>query len=129
MNNSIKELKKAIDSLYEMSISKAQESELVVNKCIINESIKVYGEKMQTVVCMEEFAELTKELSKYLRGIGNRENLITEVADAFICLDMIKEMYHIDDEVLNEEIERKQARQRARLNDENKRSVGKFNKL
>jgi NTP pyrophosphatase (non-canonical NTP hydrolase) len=127
MSNSIKELKKAIDNLYELSI--AEQSEIVVDKNVINESIKAYGKELQTVVCMEELAELTKELSKYLRGIHNKENLLTEVADVIICLHMIKEMYRIDTKLLNEEIERKQERQKARLNNENKRSVGKFNEL
>lgn len=128
MSNSIKELKKAIDNLYELSINEPEKIGLVVNKCIIDESIKVYGEKMQTVVCMEELAELIKELSKYLRGIHDK-NLLTEVADVIICLYMIKEMYRIDTKLLNEEIERKQERQRERLRNENKRSTDEFNEF
>ena len=129
MNDSIKELKNAIDKLYELSINGPEISNLIVNKHIINESVKIYGKELQTIVCMEELAELTKELSKNLRGIGDRDNLITELADVFICLYMIKEMYRIADKTLNEEIEKKQERQKARLNDENKRSTGKFNEF
>ena len=35
-------------------------------------AVNVYGKTSQCTVCMEEMAELTKELSKNLRGPGQR---------------------------------------------------------
>ncbi len=58
--------------------------------------IEHYGEKHQTVVAMEEMAELTKELSKHLRGQSNREAIIEEMADVMICLAEQRYIHHID---------------------------------
>lgn len=88
---------------------------MIIDKEIINESIKKYGIGMQTVVCMEELAELIKELSKILRGKKNQENLIEELADVYICLETIKQINIVDDNKLQCEIYRKQERQRKRM--------------
>lgn len=88
---------------------------MIIDKAIVNDSISVYGELLQTVVSMEELSELIQELSKYLRGKGNEENLISEVADVYICLETIKELQNIDENKLQCEIYRKQERQRKRL--------------
>lgn len=58
------------------------------------EMISKYG-KMQLVVGIEELSELQKELTKDLRGNGNRENIIEEMADVQLILDELKEYYHI----------------------------------
>lgn len=62
---------------------------------IIKDAVKKWGKGMQTVVCMEECSELIKECSKILRGKGNKNHLIEEMADVKICLVMLEKMYEI----------------------------------
>ena len=52
--------------------------EINVDKSIVSKSIKHYGEGMQSVVCMEELSELSQAISKEIRGVGNRSNLVEE---------------------------------------------------
>ena len=67
---------------------------------IMRSAIRKNGKAMQTVVAIEEMSELQKELTKFIRGKGNRENLIEEVADVLVMITQIQLMYHIpDDEV------------------------------
>lgn len=57
--------------------------------------MNVYGKTSQCTVCMEEMAELTKELSKNLRGQDNAAH----IADVEIMLEQLKLMFSIRDEV------------------------------
>ena len=67
---------------------------------IMRSAIRKNGKAMQTVVAIEEMSELQKELTKFIRGKGNRDNLIEEVADVLVMITQIQIMYHIpDDEV------------------------------
>ena len=74
-----------------------------------------YGIDKQSVVCMEELAELTQQVSKQLRGKGDKNHLTEEMADVYICLDMLGKMYNIDPEQLEDEIWRKLARTEERI--------------
>lgn len=67
---------------------------------IMRSAIRKNGKAMQTVVAIEEMSELQKELTKSIRGMGNRENLKEEVADVLIMITQIQIMYALpDDEV------------------------------
>jgi NTP pyrophosphatase (non-canonical NTP hydrolase) len=44
----------------------------------------------QTLMVFEETAELQKELTKTIRGKGNRDDLIAEIADVEITIESIK---------------------------------------
>lgn len=66
-----------------------------MSNIIIEKAVNHYGKEHQTVVCMEECSELIKECSKMLRGIGNIHHLAEEIADVYICLEMLEEMYEI----------------------------------
>jgi NTP pyrophosphatase (non-canonical NTP hydrolase) len=80
------------------------------------ESIRKYGKEIQSIVCMEECGELIQAISKRLRGKpGAIDNLAEEMADVTICLHMLKEMYGITDEQLEEWTARKTARQYERM--------------
>lgn len=80
------------------------------------ESIEKYGKTMQSIVCMEECSELIQAVSKRLRGKSDAtDNLAEEMADVIICLYLLKEMYDITDEQLNEWIARKTVRQSKRM--------------
>ena len=58
-------------------------------------AVNVYGKTSQCTVCMEEMAELTKELSKNLRGQDNAAH----IAEDEIMLEQLKLMFSIRDEV------------------------------
>ncbi len=54
------------------------------------EAVRTYGKQSQLVMAMEEMSELTKELSKSLRGTDNAEALAEEIADVEIMLEQLK---------------------------------------
>lgn len=58
-----------------------------------------FGIENQTVVAIEEFAEISKELTKVLRGEGNKAHLAEELADAEIVIEEMKQFYDCKREV------------------------------
>lgn len=82
---------------------------------IMKSAIRKNGKVMQTVVAIEEMSELQKELTKYIRGNGNRDNLTEEVADVLIMITQILLMYQISDENITEVINFKLNRLKERL--------------
>lgn len=81
-----------------------------------------YGLTAQTMVHMEECAELTQAISKMNRvreaGINDtdaRFNLVEEMADVLICMEQIQEIYNIRSLEIQEMIIRKCRRQDERL--------------
>lgn len=93
-----------------------------------DETMDRYGIKMQSLVAMEELAELQKAISKLVRNSeektkslefkGLRHNLIEEMADVIICMDQLKEYYNINHAEIQSTIASKQARQAKRLEEE-----------
>ena len=89
--------------------------------------IKFYGEQNQSVVGMEECAELIQAISKVYRASTcaamdkARLNLIEEVADVLICIQQLMEMYKIEEAEIQEIIDKKCKRQEERVNAEIKR--------
>ena len=81
-----------------------------VDKSIVSKSIKHYGEGMQSVVCMEELSELSQAISKEIRGIGDRSNLVEEMADVTICLKILKQIFAVTNVELEEWVKFKQGR-------------------
>lgn len=55
------------------------------------------GQDNQINVAIEEMAELTKELTKMLRGKGSRMHLIEEMSDVEICLAELKLIYDVSE--------------------------------
>lgn len=98
------------------------------DKTIINETLEQYGIEKQSLVAMEELAELQKAISKMVRNPeektkplefkGLRNNLIEEMADALICMDQLIEFYKISHYEIQEIILAKQKRQAKRLEEE-----------
>ena len=71
--------------------------------------------RLQSVVCMEECAELIQAVSKRLRGKPDPDdNLAEEMADVVICLHLLQDMYGVTDERLESWIARKTKRQMER---------------
>lgn len=73
-------------------------------------SIKHYGSDLQTTVCMEECSELIQAISKMKRGKGSRDNLIEEMADVMICMEILKQVYGISDNEIQNYVCQKQNR-------------------
>lgn len=60
---------------------------------ILKSAIARYGKTAQMIVSMEEMAELTKELSKFLRGSHNEDAIAEEIADVRIMLEQLEIMF------------------------------------
>lgn len=76
-----------------------------------HESVERFGTRLQSVVCMEECAELIQAVSKRLRGKSDPDD---NLADVYICLGMLRDMYGVTDERLESWIDRKTKRQAER---------------
>ena len=77
--------------------------------------IGFYGHDAQAMVHAEELAELIQAVSKRLRGKPDpNDNLAEEMADVYICLGMLRDMYGVTDERLESWIDRKTERQKER---------------
>ena len=87
----------------------------MVDKSIVAKSIDIYGVDMQSTVCMEECAELIQAISKEKRGMHNENHLAEEIADVEICIEMIKQMFDVRQEVVDAWIYTKQNRQFERM--------------
>lgn len=79
---------------------------------IIRKSIETHPWKLKCTVVMEEFAELTQQISKQIRGFDDRMGLLEEMADAYICLDFLKSIFDITPEELQKAIDVKLQRER-----------------
>jgi len=65
---------------------------------VYDKALKLWGKELQVIMGIEEMAELTKELSKEMRGKGRRNKLIEEIADVFIMLEQLIRMFDCNDE-------------------------------
>lgn len=79
---------------------------------IIRKSVETHPWKLKCTVAMEEFAELTQQISKQIRGFDDRMGLLEEMADAYICLDFLKSIFDITPEELQKAIDVKLQRER-----------------
>ena len=79
---------------------------------IIRNSIKKYPWKLKCTVAMEEFAELQQQVSKQIRGYGDKLGLLEEIADAYICLSFLESIFDVKPEDLQEAIDVKLQRER-----------------
>ena len=60
-----------------------------------------FGGDNQIIVVIEELAELQKELTKQLRGNGNINHIISEIADVEIMIEQLKIIFNCKKEVEN----------------------------
>lgn len=79
---------------------------------IIRKSLQKYPWKTKCTVAMEEFAELQQQISKQVRGYGDRIGLLEEMADAYICLNFLESIFDIKPEDLQKAIDVKLERER-----------------
>lgn len=66
----------------------------------LRECIAYFGETKQQAVCIEEMAELTQQLCKFMIDHPNksREKLVEEYTDVLIMLNQMKLIFSITDE-------------------------------
>lgn len=67
------------------------------------------------IIDMEELAELSQQISKYIRGKGEYYSLLEEMADVQVCLYHLQNLYNISDFELNRAINTKVTRCENRL--------------
>lgn len=79
---------------------------------IIRNSIKKYPWKLKCTVAMEEFAELQQQVSKQIRGYGDKLGLLEEIADAYICLSFLESIFDVKQGDLQKAIDVKLQRER-----------------
>ena len=83
-------------------------------KAVYESALSAWGRVMQSIVAIEEQAELIKEICKELRGQGNVYNMAEETADVSIMLEQLRLMYDLDADV-EMHMERKIQRLQERL--------------
>lgn len=69
---------------------------------------------MNLVIVMEELAELQQAISKSIRGKETKVNLIEELADTYLGIKYVQEIFNISDETLAKAINVKLDRQNER---------------
>ena len=69
---------------------------------------------MNIIIIMEELEEFQQELSKALRGKGDRMSLIEELADTYLSVKYTQEIFDISDETLARAVNVKLNRQNER---------------
>lgn len=75
-----------------------------MNKIPYEQRVRVYtnalihfGEEIQMIVGLEELSECQKEICKFFRGLGDREHLAEEIADATIMLEQMRYIFGVND--------------------------------
>jgi NTP pyrophosphatase (non-canonical NTP hydrolase) len=62
----------------------------------IKKAIKTYGKEIQLAVAVEELSELIKEICKNKRGFDNKAEIIEEMADCYIVLMELQQIFSIN---------------------------------
>lgn len=73
---------------------KAASGHYAVRRDAYAAAVSTYGKHSQLIMTMEEMAELTKELSKNIRGGKNITAISEEIADVEIMLEQLKIIFH-----------------------------------
>lgn len=82
---------------------------------ILQKSLRKHHWKLKCTIAMEEFAELQQEISKQIRGFGDKTGLLEEMADAYICLRYLQSIFSINSEDLQKAIDVKLQREKEYL--------------
>lgn len=81
-----------------------------IEKLLKNQSIDI-----NKTIVIEELSELQKEICKDLRGYNRKIEIKEEMADVYICLQLLKEIYNFSDNELEKMYERKMKRNIERI--------------
>lgn len=85
---------------------------------IIKQSINWDGATLKYIVAVEELSELQKEITKQLRDESEYMNFLEELADVYICLEYLKAINKVDEDMLDKAISVKLERDHNRVIDE-----------
>ena len=80
----------------------------------IKKNMDTFKGMKNLIIVMEEFAECSQEVSRYIRGKSDHYNLLEEVADAWLGIKFIQQVCGISDEELNRAINVKLKREKKR---------------
>lgn len=72
---------------------------------VLRKSVEKDPWKTKCTIVMEELAELQQQVSKQIRGYGDRVGLLEEMADAYICLNFLESIFDIKPEELQKAID------------------------
>ena len=64
----------------------------------VRNTTKLHGKDTKLIVAIEELSELTKELTKDLRGEGDRDHIIEEICDVDLMLSQLYWIYKVQRE-------------------------------
>ena len=73
----------------------------------ILKALNLFGPREELIKVCEELGELQAEVFKSVKGKADRDNILEELADVYFVLGYIKEIYHISDEELDENMNSK----------------------
>lgn len=90
-------------------------SSVKIDNEIVKDSIVYYGKDVQSTICMEECAELIQAISKEKRGKSDKNHLAEEMADVLISIELLKDIYDVSNDQINEWVDKKQKRIRSRM--------------
>ena len=90
---------------------------LKINPADIRTLIEGHSEQDTERIIFEEPAELIRAFSKFKRygGLQKRANLMEEMADVYIILEMLKELYSISENDMQKWIDLKMQRNLERI--------------
>lgn len=83
---------------------------------IVKTGIEVHGKEFQLIMLGEECGELLTAASQHWRGRVGKDDVVTEIADVFIMIDCIKELYGITDEEIDNKITSQYTKFRDKVN-------------
>lgn len=101
------------DRFVEAIERKPQLSE-TTREMIIEKSLKRCSWQMKCVIVTEELAELSQCVSKYIRGCGDKMNLLEEMADVYICMKYLEKMFDLTPDEIQQAIDVKLIRDNER---------------
>lgn len=98
------------------AMKKKPELSAATRKNIIRRSLERCSWKTKCTITMEELSELSQSVSKHIRGCGDRMNLLEEMADVYICMKYLEEIFKLSPEEIQTAIDVKLIRDRERMN-------------
>lgn len=100
-NKALKEeldcVRKKCECLYAEVEEHRRRDEHVQDMCnadVYQRVVHTYGETSRLILTIEEMSELTKELSKHIRGRNNMSAICEEMADVEIMLEQLKIVFN-----------------------------------
>lgn len=93
---------------------------------LLHNATVMFGSERQSLIAMEECSELCQSISKCLRYYDSRnynsevndkyrDNLAEEVADVLIMIEQLKEIYNVNEQDIQEWINKKEGRLKENL--------------